>query len=161
MTLLGQGDCGFSTCTDLVRDQMLTQGLTFYWSLSWLYIWSGRTLLCNRMYSLTHTHTQLHINISSTSPLPDIESHVFGMLLLSPSAMSPLYLIMLIPYGKSNYFTPHAPSLLCAFVELCWDACATCWRTWIHRHLRISRVSRPSFQLSKTCYRAGISSQAL
>ena len=59
-------------------------------------------------YALPPTLTQLRIDVSSTSLLPDIKSHIFGTILLSSSAVSLPYPIALIPHGKNNYFKPHA-----------------------------------------------------
>ncbi|KIM51094.1 hypothetical protein SCLCIDRAFT_1224851 [Scleroderma citrinum Foug A] len=61
------------------------------------------------MSVLSHDHTfdKLRIDISSTSALPEIKSHVFGTPLLSPSAVFLSYPITLTPRGKNSYFKPH------------------------------------------------------
>jgi len=103
----------FEGRTDLsfVQDQTLIQEL-----MSCLY--SPMTIHSTRythtlpihfisQHSRMSSYTQLRIDISSTSLLPKIKSHIFGTPLLSPAVVFLPFPITLIPRGKNNYFKPH------------------------------------------------------
>ncbi|KAI6106664.1 hypothetical protein EDD16DRAFT_1713292 [Pisolithus croceorrhizus] len=58
---------------------------------------------------LSHDYTfeQFRINVSDSSSIPEIKTYVFGTPLLSPSAVTLPYPIVLSPRSKNNYFKPH------------------------------------------------------
>ncbi|KAI5993266.1 hypothetical protein EDD15DRAFT_2267303 [Pisolithus albus] len=58
---------------------------------------------------LSHDYTfdQLRVDISDVSSIPEIKTYVFGTPLLSSSAVSLSYPVVLSPRSKNSYFKPH------------------------------------------------------
>ncbi|KIN98876.1 hypothetical protein M404DRAFT_825808 [Pisolithus tinctorius Marx 270] len=58
---------------------------------------------------LSHDYTfeQFRVDVSDASSIPEVKSYIFGAPLLSPSAVTLPYPIILSPRSKNSYFKPH------------------------------------------------------